>query len=381
MSLHSKLPQVGTTIFTVMSQLATQHQAINLSQGFPDFACPERLVELVSQHMRAGHNQYAPMTGVPLLRQRIAEKTEALYGAPIDAEREITVTSGATEALFAAIAALVRPGDEVILFDPAYDSYEPAVILAGGRTVRLTLSAPDYAVDWQRVREAVTARTRLVVINSPHNPTGSVLSAADLDALAEILRDTDAYVLSDEVYEHIVFDGLVHESVLKHPELRARSLVVSSFGKTFHTTGWKLGYCIAPPALSTELRKVHQYLTFSTVTPMQFAIADFLAECPAHYRELPAFYQAKRDAFQRGLSGSRFAVLPCRGTYFQLLDYSALTDEGDAAFARRLTVEHGLASIPVSVFHADGRDDKVLRFCFAKGEDTLQRATEILCTL
>jgi methionine transaminase len=281
LDLETKLPKVKTTIFTVMSQLAAEHGALNLSQGFPDFACPERLIELVTAHMRAGQNQYAPMTGAPALRQAIAAKTAALYGARVDPAQEITVTSGATEALFAAIAAVVRPGEEVILFDPAYDSYEPAVELAGGRAVRLSLRAPDYAVDWDRVRAALSDRTRLLIINSPHNPTGSLLSAADLETLAELLRDTRALLISDEVYEHIVFDGRAHQSVLSSPELRERSFVVSSFGKTYHTTGWKIGYCIAPPPLSAELRKLHQYLTFSTVTPMQLAIADYLVECPS----------------------------------------------------------------------------------------------------
>lgn len=380
-TLETKLPKVKTTIFTVMSQLAAEHNALNLSQGFPDFTCPGRLVERVAEHLRAGHNQYAPMTGVPSLRQRIAEKTARLYGASVDPDTEITVTSGATEALFAAIAAVVRPGDEVILFDPAYDSYEPAVELAGGVTRRIPLHAPDYAIDWQRLRDTVSAKTRLVVINSPHNPTGAVLSAADLESLAEVLASTRAFLLSDEVYEHIVFDGRAHESVLKHPQLRARSFVVSSFGKTYHTTGWKIGYCIAPPSLSAEFRKVHQYLTFSTTTPMQWAIADFLAEAPEHYLELPAFYQEKRDRFLADIAASRFKPLPCKGTYFQLLDYSALSEEADVSFARRLTIEHGVAAIPVSVFHADGRDDKVLRFCFAKGEATLGQAAEILCRL
>jgi methionine transaminase len=378
MKLETKLPKVKTTIFTVMSQLATEHKALNLSQGFPDFSCPERLIDLVTKHMRAGSNQYAPMMGVLPLRQAIMGKTLAMYGAVIDINSEITVTSGATEALFAAIISVVKTGDEVIFFDPAYDSYEPAIDLAGGRAVRLGLHAPDYAIDWERVRQAITPKTRMIIINSPHNPTGSVLSASDLKTLDEITRGTEIIVLSDEVYEHIIFDGLRHESVLQYPSLRARSFVVSSFGKTYHTTGWKIGYCIAPAALSAELRKAHQYITFSTVTPMQLGLADYIQEDPSHYLELPAFYQAKRDRFLEGIAGSRFTPLPCRGTYFQLLDYSKITDEGDVEFARRLTIESGLASIPVSVFHADNRDDKVLRFCFAKSEETLQKATAIL---
>jgi methionine transaminase len=378
MKLETKLPKVKTTIFTVMSQLATEHKALNLSQGFPDFSCPERLIDLVTKHMRAGSNQYAPMMGVLPLRQAIMGKTLAMYGAAIDVNTEVTVTSGATEALFAAIIAVVKTGDEVIFFDPAYDSYEPAIDLAGGRAIRLGLQAPNYAIDWDRVRQVITPKTRMIIINSPHNPTGSVLSAADIKTLEEITRGTEILVLSDEVYEHIIFDGLRHESVLHSSSLRARSFVVSSFGKTYHTTGWKIGYCIAPAALSAEFRKAHQYITFSTVTPMQLGLADYIQEDPSHYLELPAFYQTKRDRFLQGLVGSRFTPLPCRGTYFQLLDYSKITSEGDVEFARRMTIEHGLASIPVSVFHADNHDDKVLRFCFAKSEETLQKATEIL---
>ncbi|MBI2380121.1 MAG: pyridoxal phosphate-dependent aminotransferase [Gammaproteobacteria bacterium] len=381
MHLASKLPQVGTTIFSVMSALANEHRALNLAQGFPDFSCPERLMQLVTEHMQAGRNQYAPMTGVLALREAIAEKTLTCYGALVDVEREITVTSGATEALFAAIMAVVRAGDEVIVFDPAYDSYAPAVELAGGQCRHIGLNPPDYAIDWQAVRDAITPRTRLIIINSPHNPTGSVLGAADITILAELTRGSGILVLSDEVYEHIIFDGQEHASVLRHEELRARSFVISSFGKTYHTTGWKLGYCIAPAALSAEFRKVHQYLTFSTCTPMQYAVADFIAECPEHYQELPQFYQAKRDSFLEGLVGSGFKPLPCKGTYFQLLDYSAVSDERDLDFARRLTIEHGLAAIPVSVFFADGRDDKVLRFCFAKSEATLREGTKILCSI
>lgn len=374
----TKLPKVKTTIFTVMSQLAAEHKALNLSQGFPDFSCPARLVDLVAGHMRAGNNQYAPMTGSPSLRQAIAEKTLALYGAQVDPLSEITVTSGATEAIFDVIAAVVRPGEEVVFFDPAYDSYEPAVELAGGRAIRIGLHAPAYQIDWSEARTKLTEKTRLIIVNSPHNPTGSVLSEKDLTALEALVQGTNILILSDEVYEHIVFDGLSHQSLLRRPRLRERSFVISSFGKTYHTTGWKIGYCIAPPALSAELRKVHQYVTFSTSTPMQLGIADYLKEAPEHYLELPRFYQEKRDRFLQGMEGSRLRPLPCRGTYFQLFDYSAITDEPDVDFARRLTIEKGVASIPVSVFYADGRDEKVLRFCFAKSEETLQKATEIL---
>lgn len=380
LSLQSKLPDVGTTIFAVMSQLAAEHGAINLSQGFPDFAAPAELLELVDRHMRAGRNQYAPMAGVAPLRQRIAEKTELLYGAKPDTETEITVTSGATEALFAAITAVVQRGDEVILFDPAYDSYVPAITLAGGVPTRLKLRPPDYRIDWDDVKSRITRRTRLIIVNSPHNPTGSILEAADLDALAELTRNRDILILSDEVYEHIVFDGAEHQSMLRHPELRERSFVVSSFGKTYHVTGWKAGYCIAPPALSAEFRKVHQYVTYCTVTPIQFAFADFL-EHRDHYLSLPDFYQAKRDFFLARLEGSRFRLRPCQGTYFQLLDYSGIADAADVDYARELTRAAGVASIPVSVFNEDGADARVLRFCFAKDEATLARAAEILCTI
>lgn len=375
--IDSKLPDVGTTIFAVMSQKAHQSGALNLAQGFPDFECPEALRRKVEEAMAAGHNQYAPMPGLPQLRERIAEKVAALYGAEIDPDRGITVTCGATEALFTAIQATVRPGDEVIVFDPAYDSYEPAVRLAGGTCIHLPLTAPDYTIEFDRLAAALSARTRLVVINSPHNPTGAVLSAADLDRLAVLLRDSGCYLLSDEVYEHIVFDGTMHASVLAHPELRERSFAVSSFGKTYHTTGWKIGYCVAPRALTAEFRKVHQFVTFAVSTPMQHAIADFMAD-PSFHLELPAFYQARRDRFRAGLEGSAWGLLPCPGTYFQLLDYGAISDRPDTEMADWLIEEAGVASIPVSVFHADRRDDRVLRFCFAKSDATLDAAIERL---
>jgi methionine aminotransferase len=379
-ALTSKLPEVKTTIFTVMSQLAAKHGAINLSQGFPDFDAPEELVERVTHHMHAGHNQYAPLAGPPLLRERIAEKTALMYGAQLDSDTDITVAAGATEALFAAIHAVVRPGDEVILFDPAYDSYVPAVELAGGLPRHLKLRAPDYRIDWNEVESRLSDKTRLIIINSPHNPTGTTLAASDLDALAELVRDRNVFILSDEVYEHIVYDGAEHQSVLRHAELRERGFVVSSFGKTYHVTGWKVGYCVAPPALSTEFRKVHQYLTFCANAPVQFAFADFL-ENQDHYLNLPGFYQAKRDYFLDCIQESRFQFRPCAGTYFQLLDYSAMTDKGDVDYARELTESIGVASIPVSIFYADGTDEKVLRFCFAKDENTLARAAEILCAI
>ncbi|WP_305856573.1 methionine aminotransferase [Balneatrix alpica] len=371
----SKLPQVGTTIFTQMSQLAAEHGAINLSQGFPDFDGPALLKARVSHYLEQGFNQYAPMTGVPALRQALSLKTEQLYGRKTCPDTEVTITSGATEAIFAVISALVRTGDEVIVFDPAYDCYEPAISLNGGLTHHLPLMPPDFSIDWQRLAEAIHAGTRLIILNNPHNPTGALLSAADLQQLAELLRDTDVLLLGDEVYEHIVFDGQPHASLLSHPELAQRSLVVSSFGKTYHTTGWKVGYCIAPAPLTTEVRKVHQYLTFSTITPVQLALADFVQQQPQHYQQLPAFYQAKRDEFCQLVSGGRFHYRPAQGTYFQLLDYSEISDKGDVEMARWLTTEIGVAAIPISVFYAEPPQDlRYLRFCFAKNTDTLQQA-------
>jgi len=377
---QSRLPRVKTTIFSVMSQLAAEHGALNLSQGFPDFECPERLRALVSDAMQAGHNQYALMPGLPLLRQRIAEKVKSMYRAEVDPEREITITSGATEALFVAIQTVVRPGDEVILFDPAYDCYEPAVELAGGRAVHLPLSAPDYAIDWQRLKDTINDRTRLIVINSPHNPTGAALAPEDLDRLADAIGDSQAFLIGDEVYEHIIFDGAEHQSLLRHEELRQRSFVISSFGKTYHTTGWKIGYCIAPAPMSAEFRKIHQYVTFSVSTPMQHAIAAFMAD-PAFHLELPAFYQAKRDHFRAAVSDSRFKLLPCQGAYFQLLDYREISDRPDTEMARWLVAEVGVAAIPVSVFYTDGLDHRILRFCFAKSNPTLDQAAERLRAL
>ena len=375
-SLDSKLPEVGTTIFTVMSRLAAEHGAINLSQGFPDFEPPERLVELVGLHMRrGGANQYAPMTGLPQLREAIAAKVARLYGRRVDADTDVTVTAGGTEALFCAVQALVRPGDEVILLDPAYDSYEPSVRLAGGRAVRVPLRRPTFAVDWDRVREAISPRTRLLIVNFPHNPSGAVLQREDLDAMAAALRDTGTFVLADEVYEHMLFDDRRHQSLLRHEELAGRSCVVSSFGKTYHATGWKIGYCIAPAALSAEFRKVHQFVQFAVATPLQAAIADFMAECPQHVAELPAFYQRKRDRFATLLGATRFRFTPAASTYFQLVDYSAISGLPDIDFARWLTVERGVAAIPISVFSArPPGEERVVRFCFAKHEATLDAA-------
>ncbi len=377
----SKLPDVGTTIFTVMSDLAARHGAINLSQGFPDFPPPAGLLERVAAHLGSGHNQYAPMAGLPALREQVALKTLALYGRVVDPDTEVTITSGATEALFCAIEAVVQPGDEVLCLDPAYDAYDPAIRLAGGRAVHVPLMAPDFAVDWDRVRAAVTPRTRLLILNTPHNPTGAVLVPADLDALTELVSGSRLLLLGDEVYEHILFDGRRHESLLRYPALADRSFVVSSFGKTYHATGWKIGYCVAPAALTREFRRVHQFVQFCVVTPMQWALADFLASDPGHYLGLSAFYQAKRDRFCALLAGSRFRLAPAAGTYFQLLDYGDITGEDDVAFARRLTREAGVACIPVSVFCAEPLARPLLRFCFAKDESTLERAAEILCRI
>ncbi|HVN42459.1 MAG TPA: methionine aminotransferase [Steroidobacteraceae bacterium] len=379
--VDSKLPRVGTTIFTVMSRLAAEHAAINLSQGYPDFEPPARLTELVAEHLRGGHNQYAPMAGWLPLREAIVLKVREYYGHCADAEEEVTVTSGGTEALFCAVHALVRPGDEVVMLDPCYDSYEPAVELAGGRAVHVALRRPDFAVDWDRVASAINSRTRLLIVNTPHNPSGAAFGPADLDALAEVLRPCGAFVLSDEVYEHMLYDGRVHCSLLTRPELAARSLVVSSFGKTFHATGWKVGYCVAPPALTREFRKVHQFVQFAVATPLQCALADFLAECPAHARELPAFYQGKRDHFARLLGATRFRFRPSAGTYFQLADYSAVSDAPDVEFVRWLTVSAGVAAIPISVFSATPPQERIVRFCFAKHEATLEAAAARLQSL
>ncbi len=378
MDLASKLPEVGLTIFSEMTNLATEHRAINLSQGFPDFDTHPELKELITKYVGSGCNQYAPMPGVPALRERIAEKVTGLHGAAYDPESEITITTGATEALFCAIAALVHPGDEVIVVEPAYDCYVPMIRLNGGVPVFCALDFPSYRIDWEAFARLISPRTRLILLNSPHNPTGAVLSTADLDRLAGIVRHTDIIVVNDEVYEHLVFDGLTHQSLSRHPELRERSVVINSFAKTYHTTGWKIGYCLAPRRLSEELRKIHQYLVFSVNTPIQHAYAEFLQD-RQRYLELPSFYQAKRDAFLRLIGPSRFTPLPCRGTYYQMLDYSQITDEPDLQFAKRLTVEHGVAAIPPSVFY-HGRDDhRVLRFCFAKKETTLEAAAERLC--
>ena len=379
MLLQTKLPKVGTTIFTVMSQLAAEHGAVNLGQGFPDFAVPQRLVDELDRAMREGHNQYAPMTGVAPLRQAIASKALRCYGRQINPDTEVTVTSGATEALFNAVHAVVRSGEEVIVLDPAYDSYEPAIDLAGARAVHVPLDPQTFAVDWGRVAAAITPKTRLLMINSPHNPSGAMFAEGDMRALTDILRGTDIVLISDEVYEHIVFDGRRHESALRYPELADRTFVVSSFGKTYHCTGWKVGYAIAPPALTNEFRKVHQYNTFTTFSPAQFAFAAMIRDEPEHYEQLGAFYQQKRDHFREQLLETRLKPLPVPGGYFQLVDYSAVSDLPDAEFCRWLTIEHGVAAIPLSPFYESPPvGQRLARLCFAKNPATLDAAIERL---
>ncbi|UAK22537.1 pyridoxal phosphate-dependent aminotransferase [Kluyvera sp. CRP] len=378
---QSKLPNLGTTIFTQMSALAQQHQAINLSQGFPDFDGPAYLQQRLAHHVASGANQYAPMTGALALREAIAEKTTALYGYTPDVNSDITVTAGATEALYAAITALVRDGDEVICFDPSYDSYAPAVELSGGVVKRIALQPPYFRVNWQDFAAQLSEKTRLVILNTPHNPSATVWQAADFEALWQAIAEREIYVLSDEVYEHICFAKDGHASVLAHPALRERAVAVSSFGKTYHMTGWKVGYCVAPAPVSAELRKVHQYLTFAVNTPAQLALADMLRAEPEHYRQLPEFYQARRDLFIDALSQSRLKLLPCEGTYFLLADYSAISDQDDVSFCRWLTTEMGVAAIPLSVFCAAPFPHKLIRLCFAKQETTLLAAAERLCRL
>lgn len=378
---ESKLPSLGTTIFTQMSALAQQHQAINLSQGFPDFDGPRFLQERLAYHVAQGANQYAPMTGVAALREAIVDKTEELYGYRPDANSDVTVTAGATEALYAAITALVRTGDEVICFDPSYDSYAPAIELSGGVLKRIALQPPHFRVDWQQFTETLSNKTRLVILNTPHNPSATVWQHEDFAALWQAIADREIYVISDEVYEHICFAAEGHASVLAHPQLRERAVAVSSFGKTFHMTGWKVGYCVAPAVISAELRKVHQYLTFAVNTPAQLAIADMLRSEPEHYRQLPEFYRERRDLFIDALRTSRLEILPCEGTYFLLADYSAISDLDDVSFCRWLTTEIGVAAIPLSVFCADPFPHKLIRLCFAKQPATLLAAAERLCRL
>jgi methionine aminotransferase len=376
--IESKLPSVGTTIFTLMSQLAEQHRAVNLSQGFPDFRPPAGLLELVERTLRERYHQYAPMPGSLPLRTAIAAKLAALYDVAADPVTEITVTSGATEAIFDAIQAVVRRDDEVIVFDPCYDSYEPSITLAGGRTIHLPLTQPDFAIDWELLRGALNDRTRLVIVNTPHNPSGALLGRGDFDLLAEALRPYDCYLLSDEVYEHVVFDGARHATALAQPELAARCFAVFSFGKTYHATGWKLGYCVAPPALTAELRRVHQYVTFASTSPLQQALAEYMTQHPEHHMGLPAFYQERRDYFTALLKPTKFRLRRAAGTYFQLADYGAISTLPDVEFARWLTIEHGVATIPISVFYRDPPQMRLVRFCFAKENATLDVAAERL---
>lgn len=376
-SLHSKLPRVGTTIFSRMSKLAADEGAINLSQGFPDFDCSPKLIELVHQAMRSGENQYAPMAGLISLREKIAEKAEKLYQRTYDPESEVTVTAGATQAIFTAIAASVKEEDEVIIFTPAYDCYEPAVELVGAKVVYIPLKAPDFKINWDEVKRMVNPQTRMIILNSPHNPSGAILEEEDLNALNHLTESTDILILSDEVYEHIVFDGKQHQSVGRHPKLAERSFVISSFGKTYHTTGWKMGYCLAPKELMKEFQKTHQYNVFAVNRPIQKAYAEFLKDESA-YLGLNQFYQEKRDLFAKLLEGSRFDLKLTEGTYFQMLSYERISDERDTDFAVRLTKEHKIASIPISVFYNRDVDPKMLRFCFAKQNSTLEQAAEIL---
>ncbi|MGF6530119.1 methionine aminotransferase [Paraburkholderia sp. GAS206C] len=379
-SFPSRLPSVGTTIFTVMSALATEKGAVNLGQGFPDFDCDPRIVDAVAKAMRDGHNQYPPMAGAAPLRQAISDKLANLYGRRYDANTEITVTAGATQALLTAILCAVHPGDEVIVVEPTYDSYLPSIELAGGKPVFVTLDAPEYKIPFDKLAAAITPKTRLLLINTPHNPTGTVWRAEDMLKLEEIVRGTNVLILSDEVYEHMVYDGAPHESVSRYPELAQRSFVVSSFGKTYHVTGWKVGYVAAPAALTAEFRKVHQFNVFTVNTPMQVGLAEYMRD-PAPYLDLPAFYQKKRDFFRAGLANSRFKLLPCTGTYFQCVDYSAISDLPEAEFAQWLTSEIGVAAIPVSAFYHESHESGVVRFCFAKQESTLATALERLARL
>ena len=380
MTINSKLPHVGTTIFSVMSALANEHGAINLSQGFPDFAASEYLLERLNHHATSGRNQYAPMNGIPELREAIADLVRACYGRQINPDLEVTLTSGATEALFVAVQAVIRPGDNVILLDPAYDSYEPAITLAGGNCTRLALMPPHYQPDWQQIEDSIKPTTRLIMVNSPHNPTATAFTDKDWRELERIAEKHNLLVISDEVYEHIVFER-ERNSAHRYPALAARSFVVSSFGKTFHVTGWKLGYCIAPAALSEEFRKVHQFVTFTSFTPAQYAVADMLVEQGNTVHELANFYQDKRDCFVEAMQGSRFKLLPSAGTYFVLADYSELSDDNDLDYCQRLTREHGVAAIPLSVFYETPPESRIVRFCFAKREQTLIDAANRLKAL
>jgi methionine transaminase len=379
-ALSSKLPGVGDSIFAVMSKLAKEENAINLSQGFPDFDVPADLIELVNKYMKAGHNQYAPMPGYLPLKEKISDKIEKLYGTKYNPDKEITITAGATQAIYTIISSIIKDGDEVIIFEPAYDSYVPSIILNHGIPKYIKLKLPEYKINWDEVKKVITYNTRMIIINSPHNPSASVLGPDDLKELERIVETRNIIVLSDEVYEHITFDGTMHQSVCKYPNLAQRSFAVFSFGKTYHTTGWKMGYVLAPEKLMAEFRKVFQFLMFTVLTPLQYAYCDYL-EKEDHYLGLNAFYEHKRDVFVKGLKKARFKIVPSHGTYFQCLDFSAISDEKDIDFAKRITKEFKIASIPLSVFYHDKTDNKVLRFCFAKSEETLNKASEILCRI
>ncbi len=375
--LNSKLPNAEVSIFTKMSGLANSENAINLSQGFPNFPVSSQLVDLVVNAYKNGYNQYAPMAGIFELREAIVKKVQTLYGCNYNVDNEITITAGATQAVYTAIAASVIKDDEVIIFSPAYDCYSPAVVLNGGKVVEIELIAPQFKVDWQKVKEKITAKTKMIILNTPHNPTGTVLNMEDMLSLQEIVKDTEILILSDEVYEHIIFDGIAHQSVSKYPSLAARSFVIASFGKTFHATGWKMGYCLAPKNLMSEFRKTHQFNVFSVNHPVQLALATYLKN-PKNYLDLPAFYQQKRDFFLAAIKDSKFSIQPAKGTYFQLLGYENISEENDVDFAVRLTKEFKIASIPISVFYQNKTDNKVLRFCFAKNEETMVQAAAIL---
>lgn len=379
-NIRSKLPNTDQSIFAIMSKMAAEQGAINLSQGFPDFDISSDLIARVNHYMNAGRNQYAPMPGIPALRQAISKKVEKHHGIFYDPDLEINITAGATQALYTAISAFVRDDDEVIIFEPAYDSYAPAVRVNGGHVKYAQMEMPGYTINWPHLARLMTNRTRMIIINTPHNPTGTVLTESDLQQLQRITQNSDIIVLSDEVYEHLIFDGLQHHSVCRFPDLAARSMAVGSFGKTFHATGWKVGYLLAPENLMREFRKVHQWVVFAVNTPIQLAIADFLQD-ENNYNYLPAFFQEKRDNFLKLTEKSRLKPIPCSGTYFQCFDYSAISDESDFEFAKRLTIDHKIASIPLSPFFMNGRDDKILRFCFAKKDETLKKAAEILCKI
>ena len=381
LTIRTKLPHTGTSIFAVMTAMANRYDAINLAQGFPDFPPPGQLVEAVNKAMQEGHHQYAPLAGIPALRNAIAQKCLDDYKVKVDADEEVTVTAGATYGLFTAFQALLHEGDEVLVFEPAYDSYVPGIQLAGAVPVFVELHAPDFRIDWEQVKKHINARTRAILINSPHNPSGTCWTDEDARELEKLLDGSDILVISDEVYEHITFDGIRHHSILQYDGLRSRGIAVFSFGKTYHNTGWKMGYVVAPPEITHAFRTVHQFLLFSVNHPMQHALAEFLQESPQHHRELPAFYQAKRDLFLSLIEPSRFTFSPAKGTYFQLLDYTNISDKSDTEMAEFLTREHGVASIPLSPFYKSGSQDKVLRFCFAKSDDTLQKAAALLCKI